>query len=226
MNDSLNKLTNTLNYHFKNTDLLELALTHRSVGSGNNERLEYLGDAILGFIIADSLYQKFETIPEGILTRQRASLVKKETLAGLAKNLKLGEFLNLGSGERKSGGWHRDSILANSLEAIIGAVYLDGGFEACREFVTHLYSELLESLSLEDTRKDPKTELQEFLQARKQALPTYQVIAEEGEAHKRVFTVACQLETLASPISASGKSKRMAEQSAAQKTLALLRSDK
>ncbi len=222
MNDFCRELSNKLDYQFKNTDLLELALTHRSAAAVNNERLEYLGDAVLGFVIAEALYHKFELGPEGVLTRKRAVLVKKETLAGLAKELELGQYLRLGTGERKSGGWRRDSILSNTLEAVMGAIYLDSDFDTCRDFILVLYRDLLAGLSLEDSGKDAKTELQEYLQARKQPLPAYQVIAEKGEAHDRVFTVACRIESLHDVIEASGKSKRAAEQSAAHAALALL----
>lgn len=224
MNESLYELSNKLNYQFKNTAFLELALTHRSASSANNERLEYLGDSILGFVIAESLYQKYTDAPEGILTRQRASLVKKDTLASLAKGLDLGNFLQLGTGELKSGGWRRDSILSNTLEAVIGAIYLDSNFETCRDFIKNLYADLLDSLSLEDTEKDSKTELQEYLQAMNLPLPAYKVIAEKGEAHNRIFTVECQVDSLSHAVSADGKSKRIAEQSAASKTLKLIQS--
>lgn len=227
MNKHSNQLINKLNYSFSNTELLDLALTHRSVNSVNNERLEYLGDAILGFIIAEILYQKFSDGPEGFLTRMRASLVKKETLADLARILNLGDFIQLGAGEKKSGGWRRDSILSNTLEAIIGAIYLDSGFENCRDFITHHYAELIENLSLDDSDKDSKTELQEYLQGRKLALPSYKIIAEEGEAHERIFTVLCEIngiDGVDGGIQASGKSKRAAEQCAAQKVLNLIRS--
>ena len=227
MNEHSNQLINKLNYSFSNTELLDLALTHRSVNSVNNERLEYLGDAILGFIIAEILYQKFSDGPEGFLTRKRASLVKKETLADLARILNLGDFIQLGAGEKKSGGWRRDSILSNTLEAIIGAIYLDSGFENCRDFITHHYAELIENLSLDDSDKDSKTELQEYLQGRKLALPLYKIIAEEGEAHERIFTVLCEIngiDGVDGGIQAIGKSKRAAEQSAAQKVLNLIRS--
>jgi len=220
-----NQLTSKLNYQFKNTDLLELALTHRSANSSNNERLEFLGDAILGFAIAEVLFQKFLDGPEGALTRKRASLVEKETLAHLARQLDLGQFLYRGTGEKKSGGWRRDSILANTLEAIIGGIYLDSDYETCRHFILHLYNDLLDGLSLEDSEKDPKTELQEYLQGRKQSLPTYYIVTEEGEAHERIFTVECEIEALDERIKASGKSKRAAEQSAAQKVLNLLQKE-
>jgi len=225
VNDSYKHLINKLNYRFKNPDILKLALTHRSAQSTNNERLEYLGDAILGFVIAEVLYQKFAEGPEGILTRKRASLVKKETLARLARELELGEFIHLGSGERKSGGWRRDSILANTLEAVFGAIYLDSDFDTCRQSIVQLYAELIDSLTLDDSGKDSKTELQEYLQAIKLSLPSYRIIAEEGEAHERIFTVECHVESLNMPVKANGKSKRAAEQSAAQKVLNLIQSN-
>lgn len=222
MNDSLDILINKLNYQFKNISFLELALTHRSANSSNNERLEYLGDAILGFVIAESLYNKFSDAPEGILTRQRSSLVKKETLANLARELELGQFIKLGSGEMKTGGWRRDSILSNTLEAIIGAIHMDSDVESCRKFINQIYEGHFTSLTLDSAEKDSKTELQEYLQARKLALPNYEVVAEDGEAHERLFTVECKIESLAEPVSANGKSKRIAEQSAANKTLLVL----
>jgi ribonuclease III len=225
MVDSLNLLIKKLNYQFESIALLELALTHRSASSSNNERLEYLGDAVLGFVIAESLYNKFSDAPEGILTRQRSSLVKKETLANLAKELELGQYIKLGSGEMKTGGWRRDSILSNTLEAIIGAIYLDSEFDSCRKFINQIYKGHFSSLSLDKSEKDSKTELQEYLQARKLDLPSYEVVAEEGEAHDRLFTVECKIQSLDEPICANGKSKRIAEQSAANKTLLILQSN-
>ncbi len=225
MDESSAKLVNKLNYQFNNPALLELALTHRSASSSNNERLEYLGDAVLGFVIADLLYQKFNDAPEGVLTRLRASLVKKESLASLAKKMDLGDFLKLGPGEMKSGGWRRDSILSNTLEAVIGAIYLDSDFDKCRIFIQKVYAEVVDELSLNDTAKDSKTELQEYLQARKLTVPLYHVIAEEGEAHKKTFTVECQIDGLTESISAKGGSKRIAEQSAAHKVLVYLQSN-
>ena len=222
MNESLDQLQKTLNYSFSDKKLLELALTHRSANSSNNERLEYLGDAILGFIIADILYCEIPDVAEGVLTRKRASLVKKETLANLARELELGEFIKLGTGERKSGGWRRDSILSNTLEAIIGAIYLDGGIEKCRGFVNDIYADLLAAPDLRESSKDSKTELQEYLQARKLPLPQYRVVAEEGEAHKRVFTVECRIQPLEKSVVATGKSKRAAEQQSAQLALKLV----
>ncbi len=222
MNESLTQLENKLNYSFSDRKLLALALTHRSANASNNERLEYLGDAILGFLVADILFHELSDVAEGALTRKRASLVKKETLANLARELDLGEFIQLGTGERKSGGWRRDSILSNTLEAVIGAIYLDGGIDDCRVFVNDIYAQLLSSPQLRESTKDSKTELQEYLQARKLPLPRYTVIAEEGEAHKRIFSVECRIEPLEKPVTATGKSKRVAEQQAALKTLKLL----
>jgi len=222
VNDSIARISRNFGYQFNNTSLLEQALTHRSSGKNNNERLEYLGDAILGFVIAELLYKKFPTASEGVLTRLRATLVRKETLAKLSKEMELGQFILLGSGEKKSGGWRRDSILANTLEALIGAMYLDSGHDTCRKYISELYQEQLADLSQDELAKDPKTELQEYLQAQKKTLPVYQVITENGEAHARTFTVECQIDGLDSVFVADGKSKRSAEQSAAKKALDLL----
>ena len=221
-NDTIQKLAKKLDYMFNDASLLITAVTHRSLGKNNNERLEYLGDAILGFIIAELLYQKYPTQPEGVLTRFRAMLVRGETLASLARNLDLGLYLKLGTGEKKSGGWQRDSILANAMEAIIGAMYLDSDLESCKRFVLTIYSGLLSELSLENLTKDPKTELQEYLQARQQSLPLYKIIAEEGEAHSREFTVECQVSLLNETVIARGKNKRSAEQSVARLILDLI----
>ncbi|MGF1670300.1 MAG: ribonuclease III, partial [Balneolaceae bacterium] len=158
-------------YEFRDPDLLETALTHRSSGSRNNERLEFLGDAILGFLITEILYQAYPEQPEGVLTRLRANLVKRETLAQLARQLDLGNFIRLGPGEKKSGGWRRDSILANTLESLIGAIYLDSGMEASSEFIRSVYSKSLQDLDIDNPGKDSKTVLQELLQAKKLPLP-------------------------------------------------------
>jgi ribonuclease-3 len=211
-------------YNFRDESLLEMALTHRSVSASNNERLEFLGDALLGAIVAGKLYDRYPDLPEGDLTRLRSSLVKRETLARLARGLDLGDILKLGEGERKSGGWRRDSILSNALEAIIGAVYLDSDFDTCKQFVSGLYEDMLDEINVDSITKDPKTALQEFLQARKLPLPTYSIVAEEGQAHQKKFTVECVVARLDTPIRASGKSKRNAEQAAAGKTLKVLMS--
>ena len=222
MSEPLDQLEKTLDYSFSDQKLLEQALTHRSADSVNNERLEYLGDAILGFLIADILFRELSDVAEGALTRKRASLVKKETLASLARQLKLGDFIQLGTGERKSGGWRRDSILSNTLEAVIGAIYLDGGIDVCSTFVNSIYKDLLRAPQLQESTKDSKTELQEYLQARKLPLPQYRVIAEEGEAHKRIFSVECRIQPLEQAVVANGRSKRIAEQQAAMKALTLV----
>ena len=165
------------------------------------------------------LYQKYPSQTEGILTRLRATLVNKVTLAGLARKLGIGDHLRLGSGELKSGGWRRDSIVANAIEAIIGAIYLDSDLAACRQFVLSLYDELLSELTLSNLEKDAKTQLQEYLQSKKLPLPVYLVLGEDGEAHNRRFTITCQISGITEMISATGRSKRNAEQKAARKAL-------
>jgi ribonuclease-3 len=215
-----------LDYQFKEESLLWKALTHSSAGKNNNERLEFLGDALLGFIIAEELYRRFPLADEGQLTRLRASLVKKETLAELARQLELGKYLILGEGERKSGGWHRDSILANTFEALVGAIYLDGGLDACYSQVLQVFASLLEATFPETVEKDPKTQLQEWLQARKHVLPHYEIIAVEGEPHKQIFTVKCECPGIEEPVVAQGNSRRRAEQLAASLAMEILTSAK
>jgi len=222
MSELLSNLEKAIDYKFKDETLLDIALTHRSIGQGNNERLEYLGDAALGFIIADEIFRKFPQATEGELTRLRALLVKGETLAMLGRELNLGDYIKLGPGERKSGGWRRDSILANTLEALIGAVYLDADVEACRKCVNSLYRQLLSEVSPDKLNKDPKTTLQELLQSRKQELPVYHVISEGGEAHDRHFKIECVIKKQDISAQAEGRSKRVAEQSAAEKALFIL----
>lgn len=220
---SKNALPNPcLGHDFAGQTLLQQALTHRSAGQENNERLEYLGDAILGFVIAEALFERFPEASEGALTRLRASLVKRETLARLARNEKLGDYVRLGGGELKSGGWRRDSILANATEAVIGAIYLDAGMDVCRSRILDLYSELLDSVSPENADKDSKTQLQEYLQARRLPLPQYRIVAEAGEAHAREFTVECSTSAVSKPIEAKGRSKQSAEQAAAEMMLQIL----
>ncbi len=218
----LGKLQRNLQYQFSDVGLLQKALTHRSVGGVNNERLEFLGDSILNFVIAEQLFQQFPKESEGVLSRLRASLVKGETLAELARNLELGEYLSLGQGEMKSGGFRRASILADAFEAIIGAVYLDSNFEVARELLLQLFSERLQAVSPNVTIKDPKTRLQEFLQARKKELPVYELISLEGEAHAQQFVVSCQINAGEQVAQGEGSSRRKAEQAAAQKILEIL----
>ncbi len=214
--DPIDKLENLLGYQFINQSYLDEALTHRSLGHTNYERLEYLGDALLGFIIAEALYSRHPGANEGELTRLRASLVKGDTLAMLAKQLNLGSFIRLGGSELKSGGWRRNSILANSMEALIGAMYLDGGMDICRDTVLRIYDELLNKTTPDKLLKDPKTRLQEYLQARQQPLPEYTVIREEGEAHQKTFIVRCTVPDTDISVQSHGRSKRVAEQAAAQ----------
>ncbi|MHB8747454.1 MAG: ribonuclease III [Gammaproteobacteria bacterium] len=225
MSDVLAVLCRHLGYQFAQAALLDDALTHRSAGSKNNERLEFLGDAILNFTIAAELYRRFELAAEGELSRLRASLVNAEALARLARELSLGECLTLGSGEMKSGGFRRESILADALEAVFGAVYLDGGFEACRNLILRLYHSTLESLPAVADLKDPKTQLQEFLQSRKLPLPTYQVVDVSGEPHNQTFVVECQAAGVAEMVRGRGSSRRKAEQDAAGQALRVLRND-
>ncbi|MCF6218882.1 MAG: ribonuclease III [Gammaproteobacteria bacterium] len=216
------KLSRTLQYSFQNSALLLQALTHRSVGSNNNERLEFLGDSILNFVIAAQLFQQFPRESEGVLSRLRSSLVKGETLALLAKDLELGEYLSLGQGEMKSGGFRRQSILADAFEAIIGAVYLDGGFEEAKALLLRLFAERLKTISPNVTIKDPKTRLQEYLQGRKKPLPVYALVSLEGEAHEQQFIISCQIEGLEQVTEGRGSSRRKAEQTAAQVFLEIL----
>ncbi len=216
------KLSRTLQYSFQNGALLVQALTHRSVGANNNERLEFLGDSILNFVIAAQLFQQFPRESEGVLSRLRSSLVKGETLALLAKDLELGEYLSLGQGEMKSGGFRRQSILADAFEAIIGAVYLDGGFEEAKALLLRLFAERLKTISPNVTIKDPKTRLQEYLQGRKRPLPVYALVSLEGEAHEQQFIISCQIEGLEQVTEGRGSSRRKAEQAAAQVFLEIL----
>lgn len=219
----LQQLCKVLHYEFRNMDLLEEALTHRSRQGKNNERLEYLGDSILGFIVAKRLFDRFPDATEGELSRCRSKLVKGDTLAKLARTLNLGDFLLLGPGELKSGGYRRNSTLADAFEAIIGAVYLDGGMPSADAFVDGQFGQLLDSINLDETLKDPKTQLQEYLQARKQALPEYNVVGTSGTDHAQVFKVQCVVEVLSNPTLGEGSSRRKAEQEAARQALELIK---
>lgn len=217
------ELTKKLNYDFKQPKLLKVALTHRSKGGDHNERLEFLGDAVVNFVIAEILYHQFPKATEGELSRWRASLVNRDALAELAKEFDLGPHLFLGPGELRSGGSERQSILSCAMEAIIGAVYLDGGFDAARAKIEEWYEPLLQSLSSAASHKDPKTLLQESLQGRRLALPIYTVEAIEGEAHQQLFTVSCQVEGIENKTLGKGTSRRRAEQDAAQAMLGVLK---
>ena len=213
------RIRDALGYEFRNEELLGRALTHRSFSRDHNERLEFLGDALLGMLIADALFVRFPQAAESDLTRLRSSLVNKDTLAHLARQLDLGMHIRFGMGEHKSGGWRKKSLLSNTLEALIGAVYLDSDLEGCRMFILSLYASLLDKLTAENIPKDPKSELQEYLQARKKSLPVYQVVAEEGKAHNKLFTVECCVDGVAGPVVAQGRNKRDAEQLAAKMAL-------
>jgi ribonuclease-3 len=199
--------------------LAETALTHRSAGSSNNERLEFLGDAILGFVIADYLYANFPDADEGELSRLRAGLVKGDSLAQIAKQLDLGQYLNLGAGELRSGGHSRGSILADAVEALFAAVYLDGGYLEARRVILELFEDKLSRLSKKSQQKDPKTRLQELLQSRKNPLPTYTIISITGEQHEQCFTVTCRVDELNIITEGTGSSRRKAEQDAASRFL-------
>lgn len=212
-----------LGYEFKQIQLLKMALTHRSKGIEHNERLEYLGDAIINFVIAEILFQKFPKATEGELSRWRASLVNRETLTNLAKKFDLGQYLFLGPGELRSGGNERHSILSCAMEAIIGAIYLDGGMTVTTACITKWYQEWIESLSAASHHKDPKTLLQEYLQSNRLALPIYKVEAIAGEAHQQQFTISCQIEELQLKSEGCGTSRRRAEQAAASAMLQLIK---
>lgn len=219
MNADPRRLAQALGHRFTREELLIQALTHRSVGSSNNERLEFLGDALIGFVIAEALWERFPKADEGTLSRMRASLVKRESLARLARDLKLGDSLRLGAGELRTGGHARDSILADALEAVLGAVYLDGGFERARAVVLELFAARLEQTDAERAGKDPKTRLQEWLQSYKRPLPEYLVLSIDGDQHDQTFIVSCQLQDADVTTRGTGTSRRRAEQAAAESML-------
>ncbi len=208
-----------LGHGFRRPELLEQALTHRSLGRHNNERLEFLGDALLGFVIAEALYQRFAGADEGQLSRLRAGLVKKETLAGVAREIGLGAYLRLGTGELRTGGHARDSILADALEAVFAAVYLDAGLEAARGVVLGLLGTRLDASRIDRPLKDPKTRLQEWLQSRHEPLPRYEVRSVEGSPHEQTFKVVCHLPGSGIEGRGEGHSRRNAEQKAAMRVL-------
>lgn len=215
-NLAIAKLAERLGYEFKSSALLVQALTHRSFAANNNERLEFLGDSALNFIIAHQLYQRFSKLPEGDLSRLRAHLVKESTLSEIALTLDIGDALKLGEGELKSAGWRRPSILADALEAIIGAVFIDGGFSSAEALVLKLYQEKLHNIDPKVIDKDPKSQLQEYLQGKKKDLPDYNVVSIEGEAHAQTFKIECVIAKLNVTTLGEGTSRRIAEQQAAQ----------
>jgi len=212
---STDNLCRALGYRFSDPGLLEQALTHRSASGLNNERLEFLGDSILGFAIASELYNRFPQASEGQLSRLRASLVKRDTLAKLARQFALGDYLNLGPGELRSGGQARSSILADALEAILAAILLDSDYATTQRVILALFGARLQTLDLDAHQKDPKTRLQELLQARKIALPSYEIVETSGTPHDQVFVVRCMIDELGLVQQGMGSSRRRAEQEAA-----------
>lgn len=220
--DELEKLQARLGCNFTDQSLLEQALTHRSRSVRNYERLEFLGDSILGFVVSEWLYHTFPGMAEGKLSRMRSSVVRRETLAEIARNLDLSEALILGAGELKSGGFKRDSILADTLEALIGAVYLDQGLAVVKKIILTHFGPLLAGLDPAAVYKDPKSRLQEYLQKHGYSVPSYEILRVLGEAHDQTFEVICKVEGITQGFVASGSSRRLAEQKAARKAYSAL----
>ena len=216
------QLIQRLGYDFNDTSLVEIALSHRSVGANNNERLEFLGDSILNFTIGEALFNKFPNCREGSLSHMRAQMVKGVTLAEIAKEFAIGDNLNLGSGELKSGGHRRESILADTVEALIGAIYIDGGMVVCQQRIMAWYQSRLDFITPENSAKDSKTQLQEYLQGRKKALPIYTAKQLSDELHLQLFEVECEIAYLQQRFVGRGSSRRAAEQSAALAALDVL----
>lgn len=216
------QLCKKLGLTFNNFELFKQAITHRSAGAANNERLEFLGDSILGFVIAERLCETFPDASEGVLSRLRAGLVNEESLAAMARELELGDYLILGSGELKSGGFKRDSILSDALEALMGALVLDQGFDVCKTWIQKLFDGKIFKLSMKSWIKDPKTRLQEFLQSKKLDLPVYTLKSMSGLPHEQSFLMECQVSLLPEPCIGEGPSRKKAEQDAAEKALAKL----
>lgn len=223
MNDGLIALQQRLQHEFSNPSLLERALTHRSFSADHNERLEFLGDSVLNLAVADLLYQRLSDLPEGDLSRVRANLVKQDTLHRLSVELRLPEIIRLGEGEVRSGGQKRPSILADALEAVVGAVYLDGGFTAAQGLIQRLFQAVEINPTMEAIGKDPKTELQEWLQGRRMKLPSYRVVSTLGMAHKQTFDVECEIPEFNLAERGIGGSRRAGEQAAAAAMLQTLK---
>ncbi|MFI3255953.1 MAG: ribonuclease III [Psittacicella sp.] len=219
MKNQLNELQKSINYIFKDANLLKLALTHRSVGLANNERLEFLGDSILNFAVGSALYNKFPEVKEGDLSRMRSSLVKEATLAMIATRFDLGRYMLLGFGEKKNNGRNRVSILADAVEAIIGAIYLDSSETKVYSIVNEWFSDLLAEVTPGEKQKDSKTRLQEYLQSKKMNLPIYNILDIKGKDHNQVFYASCMIEELSITKEGSGSTRRIAEQNAAYLTL-------
>lgn len=225
MASNVRQLQERLQYQFSDPELLALALSHRSRGSSNNERLEFLGDSILGLTVTDFLYRQFPNAREGDLSRMRSQIVRAESLAEVAKHLQLGPELLLGPGEMKSGGHRRDSILGDTVEALIGAIYLDSGMDEARLAVENWFKHMLAAASDIQPAKDAKTSLQEWLQQRGKPLPKYELVNTGGEAHSRLFTVSCRIDMVDKIISATASSRRKAEQMVAEELLTELEKD-
>ncbi len=217
----LSQLEKKLDYNFNDQSLLRLAMTHRSRGAKNYERLEFLGDSILGFVVAEWLYRNYPELAEGKLSRMRSSLVRKETLAIVARSLNLSDYLILGEGELKSGGFNRDSILADTVESIIGALYLDAGFAIADNFIQRNFKTHFENISETSTHKDPKSRLQEAMQKRGLALPVYEIVETMGAQHDQEFTIECRLLESSLVSRSTARSRRSAEQAAASEMLDL-----
>jgi ribonuclease-3 len=226
LSNDLQALQQALGHTFSNPRLLERALTHRSFSADHNERLEFLGDSVLNLAVSGLLYEQLTQLPEGDLSRIRANLVKQDTLFQIAMRLGLPALLRLGDGERRSGGQKRPSILADALEAVIGAVFLDAGFQAAATLVGRLYGDVQVDPAMSASAKDAKTELQEWLQGRKMKLPAYRVVATLGEAHRQTFDVECEVEELGRIERGIGSSRRAAEQSAATAMLQYLKNQR
>jgi ribonuclease-3 len=215
-------LCRIIHYTFNDPSLMIMALTHRSFSAQHNERLEFLGDSVLSFLIANELYKRFPRIDEGDLSRLRAQLVKESSLSTIAISMSLGDFIRLGEGELKSAGWRRPSILADTFESIIGAIYLDGGIEPAHTFVLRFFEKQLNEIDPKLIQKDPKTLLQELLQSKKSDLPIYTVVSIEGEAHSQTFTIECHIRKSNIKTQGVGNSRRIAEQEAASKAYQLM----
>lgn len=213
------RLSKKIGYQFSDPNLLIQSLTHRSAKGEHNERLEFLGDSIIGFVIAEALFHRFPNEDEGELTRMRSSLVKGVTLAEVGRQFELGDYLILGPGELKSGGHKRDSILEDAIESIIGAVYLDSDQATCKALILNWFQSRLASIKPGSAQKDPKTRLQEYLQSRKIPLPLYEVIETTGQSHNQQFKVKCTTEVLPKAVVTKGTSRRKAEQAAAKAVL-------
>jgi len=224
MDTRLDALQRRIGHRFDDARLLSRALTHRSFGADHNERLEFLGDAVLSLAVSGLLYERFKGSDEGDLTRVRAHLVREESLHRVALQLALPDVLHLGEGEARGGGAQRASILADALEAVIGATFLDGGFDAARTVVKGLFGEIIETTDIASWSKDAKTELQEWLQARRLPVPTYRISATRGQAHAQTFEVECVVPALSLVEQGVGRSRRVAEQEAARRMLDALKS--